>query len=90
MHQNFTQANIINDGQSILEVERYLSPIIGSLRQKPHVQEGNRFSSPQLLILLHAHTKTLITASTSVPYVRMKLPEIPGSGLARLAGLYFI
>ena len=90
MHQNFTQAKIIDSRPSIIEVEKEANPIIDTLKQKLHVQEDSRFPSPQLLISLHAHTKISLMGYTNAPYVRMRSHEIPMSGLVRLAGLYFI
>lgn len=72
MHRNFIRANSISNGQLVLEVERHLNSIIASLRQKHHVQEGSRFPSPQLAILLHEHMKILLMGSTNAPYVQMR------------------
>ena len=72
MHQSSIQANSINNGPSILEVEGQPNPTIASLKQKPHVQGGSRFQSPQLLILLHVHMKISLTGSTNAPYVRTR------------------
>lgn len=72
MRRNFTQADNINNGQSLIEVERHLCPIIARLKQKYHVQEGSRFSSLQLPTLLHAHMRILLAESTNVQYVLMR------------------
>lgn len=72
MRRNSTQANNINNGRAIIEVERHLCTIIASLKQKHHVQEGSRLLNPQLLISPHARMRISLAESTNVQYVLMR------------------